>query len=88
MAVVSKECRVCGKIYKACRTANVPDGIFRWQDVACSPECGGVYLQRVMESRGLADTKKKDRQKKRERPVESEVITESSFDDTSAEISE
>ena len=88
MAAVSKECRVCGKMYKACRAANVPDGVFRWQDVACSPECGSVYLQRVMESRGLVDTKKRDRQKKWERPIEPEVIAESSPDDNLEEISE
>ena len=88
MAAVSKECRVCGKMYKACRTANVPDGVFRWQDVACSPECGSIYLQRVMESRGLVDTKKKDRQKKWERPIEPEAIAESSLDDNIEEISE
>lgn len=24
---------------------------FRWQEVACSPACGQIYLQRILESR-------------------------------------
>lgn len=88
MPDVLKQCRVCGKMYKACRTANIPDGVFRWQDVACSPECGSVYLQRINESRGLADTKKKDRQKKSVHSVEAEIVTENIHDDISEEVSE
>lgn len=51
MAKAIKKCRVCGKPYEACHTARRIDGAFRWQDVACSPECGNIYLSRVMESR-------------------------------------
>ena len=88
MAKATKKCRVCGKEYEYCHTVRRVPGIFRWQDVACSPECGSIYLQRVMESRGLVDTKKKDRQKKWERPIEPEAIAESSLDDNIEEISE
>lgn len=52
MATAIKKCRVCGKKYEACRTAKRVDGVFRWQDVACSPECGSIYLSRINMSRG------------------------------------
>ena len=45
-----KECRVCGKKYIACHTPNVHN-IFRWRDVACSPECGAKYLEMVASAR-------------------------------------
>lgn len=51
MAGAIKKCRVCGKDYEACRSAKRVDGIYRWKDVACSPECGQVYLARILESR-------------------------------------
>lgn len=44
------KCRVCGKEYKPCRSV-VSNGVFRWQAVACSPECGAEYLARIEESR-------------------------------------
>ena len=53
MATAVKKCRVCGKEYKACRTLKRSAGIFRWQDVACSPGCGSVYLARIEASRGI-----------------------------------
>lgn len=51
MATATKKCRVCGKEYEACRTLRRVAGVFRWQDVACSPECGRVYLSKVEASR-------------------------------------
>lgn len=51
MAGAIKKCRVCGKDYEACRSAKRVDGVYRWKDVACSPECGQVYLARILESR-------------------------------------
>lgn len=51
MPTAVKKCRVCGKDYEACRTANKVPGVFRWQEVACSPECGAEYLRRVTEAR-------------------------------------
>ncbi len=47
----TKRCKVCGREYEYCRT-NRPTDIFRWQDVACSPEHGAVYFQQVAEARG------------------------------------
>lgn len=52
MAKGIKICRVCGKEYEACHTQRPNlDNEFRWQEVACSPECGSIYLQRIIESR-------------------------------------
>lgn len=51
MATATKKCRVCGKEYKACRTVSNVAGIFRWQEVACSPECGSIYLAKIEASR-------------------------------------
>lgn len=50
MATAIKKCRVCGKEYEACHT-NRPATVFRWQEVACSPECGSIYLAQIEESR-------------------------------------
>lgn len=41
---------MCGKRYEACHTPNTT-GVFRWRDVACSIECGRIYLERIEQSR-------------------------------------
>lgn len=46
----TKRCKVCGRKYEYCRT-NRPTDIFRWQDVACSPEHGAIYFAQVAEAR-------------------------------------
>lgn len=51
MANGTKICRVCGKEYPACTTNRLTPGVFRWKDVACTPECGQEYFRRIMESR-------------------------------------
>ncbi|MDE6150097.1 MAG: hypothetical protein K2F81_08410, partial [Ruminococcus sp.] len=43
---------VCGEQYEYCHTNRTVAGVFRWQDVACCPEHGSIYLTRVLESRG------------------------------------
>lgn len=50
MATGYKTCKICGKKYEYCMT-NRRDTIFRWQDVACSPEHGAIYFQQIAESR-------------------------------------
>lgn len=72
MTSTIKKCRICGKEYEACRSANRNAGVFRWQEVACSPECGSVYLQKIEESRGHISTKKERRKK----------VSENNFDNT------
>lgn len=46
-----KICRICGKEYEACRSSHRSDTTFRWQDVACSIECGMKYLEKIEKSR-------------------------------------
>ena len=50
MPKVTKICKTCGKEYEACHTPN--PGIFRWRDVACSPECAAEYFRAVEIARG------------------------------------
>lgn len=63
MASIIKVCRVCGKEYESCHSVNRDANVFRWQDVACSPECGATYLDRVNESRGIANVQKRSKRK-------------------------
>lgn len=67
MNVATKVCRVCGKEYAACRSAKRDAGVFRWQEVACSPECGARYLQQITDSRNPGQ---KPRKEARRRVVE------------------
>lgn len=57
-----KKCRVCGKGYEVCKNnLRNPNQTFRWQEVACSPECGNVYFERILASRSKASvTEQKD----------------------------
>lgn len=50
MAKATKICKVCGKEYEYCKTWLSTDK-FRWQDVACSPECGAKYFEMIEASR-------------------------------------
>lgn len=52
MNTATKVCKTCGKTYEACRTVRSNSSVFRWQDVACSPECGQKYLTAIKISRG------------------------------------
>lgn len=51
MAKVIKQCRVCGKDYEYCHSCRRGDVTFRWQEVACSPECGRVYFDQILRER-------------------------------------
>lgn len=51
MATAIKKCKVCGGDYEYCHTLKRTAGVFRWQDVACCPEHGSIYLARIRESR-------------------------------------
>ena len=59
MATAMMICRVCGKEYEACHTLKRVAGVFRWQEVACSPECGGTYLAQIEASRAVKPTEDK-----------------------------
>ena len=60
MATAIKVCRVCGKEYEACHTLKRIAGVFRWQEVACSPECGSIYLAKIEASRAVTPTENKE----------------------------
>ena len=64
-----KECRVCGKKYEACRSLRNGSNVFNWREVACSPECGMIYLQRVTASRTKQDTSAVEEAGKADKPV-------------------
>ena len=51
-----KTCKICGKEYEYCHTL-APKGVFRWQDVACSPEHAQKYFELIAISRGEAPEK-------------------------------
>lgn len=73
-------CKVCGKKYPYCKT-NRPSSIFRFQDVACSPECGSIYFAQIEKSRSKNKVSKKTSSKaKKSAKVESPVIEDLSKD--------
>lgn len=81
-------CRVCGKKYEACKSEKISN-TFRWQDVACSPECGAVYLYKVQVARGIIkqelpkeEPKVKDKYKSKKRTVEAIELEDESVSDT------
>lgn len=51
MPKTTRVCKVCGKEYEYCKTWLNKDK-FRYQDVACSPECGAEYFKQIAISRG------------------------------------
>lgn len=68
-------CRVCGKKYEPCRTAKRNTNVFHWQEVACSPECGSVYLKKINESRGIG-VERDGRSKNRRRSEKTDMVCE------------
>lgn len=81
MATAMKTCRVCGKEYECCHTLKRVAGVFRWQDVACSPECGEIYLARIRASRQEPTSiSEVPQEPKQTEPVE-EYIDDEEFDE-------
>lgn len=78
------ECRVCGKSFIPCGKRADQIGAFNWMEVACSPECGQIYLERVIESRKPEQEKRNNKKTKvsfcifeptiEENPVEEEIV--------------
>lgn len=85
MVSVMKVCRVCGKEYESCRSANRNAGVFRWQEVACSPECGAIYLDRINESRNVVTTQKKNKHKRESSQPMAEAICKAATDESVTE---
>lgn len=61
MAKAKRICKVCGAEYEYCHTARA-NGVFRYQDVACSPEHGSIYLKRILDSRSGKATVQDDKE--------------------------
>ena len=74
MASAVTKCRGCVNEYESCRSANRAAGVFRLQEVACSPECGAIYLQKINESRGIVNPQKKAKHKKCAEPVVEQAV--------------
>lgn len=55
MATAKRICKVCGNEYDYCRSFSPSADIFRWNDVACSPEHAAIYFARVEASRKAQD---------------------------------
>ncbi len=71
MARLVRVCKNCGREYETCHTAKKSINAFRWQDVACSPECGTAYFAAVLAARSKNMT---DQQK-----IEYQAMTEDEF---------
>lgn len=68
MAKAIRICKVCGKEYEYCKTF-APANKFRWQDVACSPECGSKYFAEVEAARNGGKVEKKVTKKTRKKDI-------------------
>ena len=81
MATAMKKCKVCGKEYEYCHTLRRVAGVFRWQDVACCPEHGSIYLAKIEASR--ADIKTATDSKLDNTPIDysAELIEDDEDDD-------
>ena len=76
MPITKKKCRVCGKPYEACQGTKENIGMFQWQEVACTPECGAKYLHLVKASRNPTQKTRysaRTKEQKSER-IQAEVI--------------
>lgn len=81
MAKATKKCKVCGMEYEYCHTVRRTPGVFRYQDVACCPEHGSIYLEQIIASRTLpsiSDYSELDE-------CEEDVLFEEDFDDNDLE---
>lgn len=52
---VQKPCKVCGKLYTPCGDCERDNIAFHWRTVACSYECGQIYLAKVMAAREVGN---------------------------------
>lgn len=60
----TRKCRVCGKDFIPCNKTSADIEAFNYRAVACSQECGNVYLERIIESRKPKEPEKKVAKKK------------------------
>ena len=87
MATGTRICKVCGCEYEYCHTVRRVADVFRYQDVACCPEHGQIYLAKILASRGQEDTTvtpKKNKAKFKNRDVVTEDHVEAAVDEQPA----
>lgn len=60
----TRKCRVCGKDFIPCNKTSADIEAFNYRAVACSQECGNIYLKRIIESRKPKEPEKKVAKKK------------------------
>lgn len=75
MANRTAPCRICGKSFIPCSKSSGSLGAFNYREIACSPECGKVYFQRVQENRNIPAVSEEDTPTYTE-PVENAVEPE------------
>lgn len=86
MPKVKRKCKNCGKEFEACRSFYANDGEFRWQNVACSPECGAIYLAAVLSARCEdAVSAKESKETTEDDTDEEDVLFEEDFEDGTVE---
>ena len=64
--------KVCGKEYEQCKTWLSTDK-FRYQDVACSPQCGAKYFAEIEASRAKESIDKPEKKQPKKMVAESQV---------------
>ena len=74
----TKTCRVCGRVYEACNSIRTGGKTFNWREVACSPECGMKYLERITASRSIVEPI--------EEPMVAEACSEEVFEECVPEL--
>ncbi len=72
MAKGTRICKVCGKEYEYCKTWLSTDK-FRYQDVACSPQCGAKYFAEIEASRAKEFVDKPEKKQPKKIVAESQV---------------
>jgi len=72
MAKGTRICKVCGKEYEYCKTWLSTDK-FRYQDVACSPQCGAKYFAEIEASRAKESVDKPEKKQPKKMAAESQV---------------
>ena len=87
MATAMKKCKVCGTEYEYCRSVRRIADVFRWQDVACSPEHGSIYFARVAAARAAEDAEVVENHDYISELIDDEddELFEEDFDDNEAE---
>ncbi len=88
MATGTRICKVCGREYEYCHTARRVADVFRYQDVACCPEHGQVYLAEVLASRGQEDTAVTPKNNKAKAKIKEADAEKKVYEETCKETSE